>query len=104
MRSLETYHLAWLQSHLERDEAWLRAMLKDGFHIHHVDGNHSNDDAANLALMDGVDHMRLHTVNLKTGISSWRKAGRARLRAPTTYPSPPALEEADIGALRSRIG
>jgi hypothetical protein len=60
MKPLQPYHHAWLNSHPTRDEEWLRAKLKDGFHIHHLDGNHSNDDPLNLVLIDGVDHFRLH--------------------------------------------
>lgn len=71
---LQSYHLAWLSAHPSRTKDWLKRMLKDGFHVHHVDGDHSNDAPENLALMDGVDHMRLHSVDMRTGISRWRKS------------------------------
>lgn len=35
-------------------------MLAQGFQVHHMDGNHFNDDPANLVLIEGSDHMRLH--------------------------------------------
>ena len=35
-------------------------MLKAGFDIHHIDGNHSNNAPANLVLIEHKDHMRLH--------------------------------------------
>ncbi|TAL43821.1 MAG: hypothetical protein EPN91_05550 [Salinibacterium sp.] len=38
----------------------MKKMIADGFDIHHVDGNHANNHPANLILMDGIDHMRLH--------------------------------------------
>lgn len=35
-------------------------MLKAGFDIHHMDGDHDNNDPANLVLIEHTDHMRLH--------------------------------------------
>lgn len=57
---METYHVAWLSAHPERTEDWLRRMLKDGFRIHHMDGNHFNDDPKNLVLIEAGDHMMIH--------------------------------------------
>jgi hypothetical protein len=54
------YHLVWLASHPERSEQWLRDRLKDGFDIHHLDGNHDNNEAQNLVLIEHTDHMALH--------------------------------------------
>lgn len=31
--------------------------LADGFHVHHADGDHSNDAPSNLCLIEGIDHM-----------------------------------------------
>lgn len=67
MRPLETYHWAWLTAHPERSQEWLRAKLLDGFDIHHIDGNHENDDPANLCLLEHVDHMRLHGTPMRRG-------------------------------------
>jgi hypothetical protein len=64
-KNLESYHIAWLSAHPERSEEWLRAKIEEGFHVHHKDGDHSNDDPLNLILMDGVDHMRLHGMKLE---------------------------------------
>lgn len=63
-RPLEPYHHAWLSVHPNRTEAWLVERLADGFHVHHKDGNHGNDDPMNLVLIDGVDHLRLHGMRL----------------------------------------
>jgi hypothetical protein len=41
--------------------------------VHHIDGNHSNDEPANLVLIEGTDHLRLHGMQLPAGISAWRK-------------------------------
>lgn len=37
-------------------------ILADGFHIHHVDGNHENNHPDNLKLIEATDHMRLHGI------------------------------------------
>ncbi len=64
MRELQNYHLVWLRDNPKRSEAWLRERLKDGFHIHHMDGDHSNDDPSNLVLIEGGDHFMLHGAKL----------------------------------------
>ena len=57
---LQPYHYAWLSKHPERNTDWLRFMLKAGFDIHHLDGDHGNNAPENLVLIEHVDHMRLH--------------------------------------------
>ena len=59
-KPLKEYHFAWLSSHPERTTDWLRFMLKAGFDIHHLDGDHGNNDPKNLVLIEHRDHMRLH--------------------------------------------
>lgn len=59
-RVLEHHHKAWLSAHPNRSEQWLFERLRDGFDIHHVDGNHANNDPLNLVLIEAHDHMRLH--------------------------------------------
>jgi hypothetical protein len=64
--SLQSYHLAWLQAHPERSAEWLANKLQEGFHIHHVDFDHSNDAPDNLVLVFGVDHLaNLHGWKLR---------------------------------------
>ena len=75
---LKSYHMAWLSAHPNRSARWLREKIKDGFHIHHKDGDHNNNDPNNLLLIDGDDHMRLHGVSLESGIESWRVKDRRR--------------------------
>ena len=61
MSKLESYHYVWLESHPTRTEGWLRERLKDGFCIHHIDGDHSNNHPRNLVLIEGQDHrVNLH--------------------------------------------
>jgi HNH endonuclease len=62
---ISRYHLAWLDAHPHRTKEWLRLRLMDGFHVHHVDGNHSNNNPSNLVLIEGTDHMRLHGIDMK---------------------------------------
>jgi hypothetical protein len=57
--------LHWLLDHPERTYEWLLERLKDGFHIHHLDGNHSNNEPTNLVLIEASDHFRLHGGRLK---------------------------------------
>ncbi|MBS1984808.1 MAG: hypothetical protein JST16_11620 [Bdellovibrionales bacterium] len=57
---MESYHYAWLSVHPERSAAWLEDRLKDGFDVHHLDGNHNNDAPENLVLIDCGDHLMLH--------------------------------------------
>jgi hypothetical protein len=57
---LKSYHYAWLSVRPHRTEDWLRERLRDGFDLHHADGNHANDDPSNLVLIEASDHMRLH--------------------------------------------
>ena len=60
MKPLLPHHSAWLSAHPERSEEWLRDRCRDGFDIHHIDGNHGNNDPANLVLIEHRDHMMLH--------------------------------------------
>lgn len=60
MRPLEPYHHVWLAKHPKRTEQWLREQLKDGFHIHHADGDHQNNKPENLVMVEGLDHFELH--------------------------------------------
>ena len=57
---MKPHHLAWLQAHPERSADWLKRMLREGFQVHHIDGDHHNNHPANLALIEHIDHLRLH--------------------------------------------
>lgn len=57
---MKSYHYAWLSEHPNRSEEWLKARLADGFDVHHLDGDHSNDAPSNLVLIEHTDHMMLH--------------------------------------------
>ena len=34
---MDKHHVAWLERHADRDEAWRTAKLREGFDIHHLD-------------------------------------------------------------------
>jgi len=59
-KSVKRYHLAWLKAHPNRSKEWLSKALVEGFDIHHMDGNHSNDEPDNLVLIESLDHFNLH--------------------------------------------
>jgi hypothetical protein len=85
-QGLEEHHFAWLRKHPERDETWLCERLRDGFHVHHLDGNHNNDSEENLVLLEGKDHMGLHgvkgkPVHAKGGKKRQRRTPRLWLKA-----------------------
>jgi hypothetical protein len=54
--ALASSHKVWLASHPDRNEGWLRDRIAEGFDVHHLDGDHSNDDPSNLALIEATDH------------------------------------------------
>jgi len=74
--NFQSYHLVWLSVHPDRSPEWLKDKLRDGFDIHHVDGDHENDVPSNLVLIEAVDHMRLHGMKLADGIQKWRSKKR----------------------------
>lgn len=77
---IESYHMAWLSTHPNRSLEWLQERMKDGFDVHHLDGDHENDDPGNLVLIDCLDHMRLHG-------TSWNRIVRNPLRKRRTPPA-----------------
>lgn len=71
--TLQQYHHAWLEAHPERTKEWLRKQIAEGFQVHHLDGNRSNNAPSNLALMDGVDHVRIHGIDLRLAKTTHRE-------------------------------
>ena len=56
---MKEYHYNWIKAHPGRDEEWLGQVIEQGFDIHHLDGNHQNNEADNLLLVEHQDHMRI---------------------------------------------
>lgn len=83
---LKTYHLAWLRAHPDRTEKWLEAMLKDGFDVHHLDGDWHNEATDNLVLIEAADHMMLHSGArfMRRGFPKIAKADRSKYTYPGT--------------------
>ena len=54
-------HLAaWLDAHPERSDKWLEEKIAEGLYVHHLNGNHNDNDPLNLVLIECGDHMMLH--------------------------------------------
>ena len=77
---MEIYHFVWLESHAYRSEAWLADKLKDGFDMHHLDGDHENNDPKNLVLIECSDHMTLHGGGLCRITDKRHKESNLKLR------------------------
>lgn len=101
MRPLQSYHRVWLSSHPDRGEAWLRDMLVEGFDVHHMDGNHANDDPTNLVLIEHADHMRLHGM---TGTGRLRTVAQRGPRPSTLAIGEEAYSKRLAGETWRRIG
>lgn len=71
---MQPYHYAWLSNHPERSEEWLKERLKDGFDVHHMDGDRTNNDPLNLCLVEHLDHMRLHNNPLANRLEAAKAA------------------------------
>lgn len=72
-----SHHRAWLSAHPHRSAEWLDRMVEEGFEVHHLDHNHANDEPANLVLIEGRDHMRLHGLSRRITARNAGKRGAA---------------------------
>jgi hypothetical protein len=80
-----SHHAAWLSAHPDRDEQWFADRIKDGFDVHHLDGNPENNDPANLALIEHADHMMLHGMTKTSALNRmtpWNKGRRGPRKPP----------------------
>ena len=73
------HHISWLKSRPHRTMGWLAEMLRCGFDIHHLDGNHDNNEPGNLVLIEHTDHIRLHNGGAYT-LGRLTPSGRRRKR------------------------
>lgn len=65
---MEPHHKAWL-SRTKVDPSFLSEALRNGFDVHHLDGDHQNNDPENLMLIYTDDHFLLHNAKKFTGRS-----------------------------------
>lgn len=86
---MESYHEVWLAQHPERSHEWLQERLNEGFHVHHIDGDHANDDPLNLVLIEGGDHLMIHNGKKRR---LWRPHTPAAPRKPKP-PKPHSMKE-----------
>lgn len=56
---MNEYHRAYLSKGTMTEEFFLEA-LANGFDIHHVDGDHNNNDPDNLVMIYKADHFTMH--------------------------------------------
>lgn len=73
------YHWAWLEGHPWVTAEWLGEKLREGFHIHHIDGRKENNSIKNLLLIYGSDHMAFHNGGIpRPPNSSKKRAEKSR--------------------------
>lgn len=82
---MQPYHYAWLSIHPDRSEEWLKERLKDGFDVHHMDGDRTNNDPSNLCLVEHLDHMRLHNSPLANRLEAGKAARIMNRRRESSY-------------------
>jgi DNA-binding transcriptional regulator YiaG len=63
---MKPHHAAWLSAHPTRSLRWFRARVRDGFDIHHLDGDKTNNHPANLVMIENADHFMVHNGSRKT--------------------------------------
>lgn len=56
-------------------EKYFNKRLGDDEVVHHMDGNHDNNDPENLVIMKRSQHSKLHG-DLYSGLNEWRKRGK----------------------------
>ena len=59
---MPTHHRAWLER-TGMPSSWLKAKIRQGFDIHHVDGDKDNNAPDNLVLIFRTDHLMLHSAS-----------------------------------------
>ena len=96
-RNIHQYHDIWLASHPGRSLEWLNAMFKEGFEIHHVDGDYNNNHSDNLVLIEAGDHQRLHGMfGLRNGAFKARLSERGKKAAAARWKRLSRVERRDI--------
>jgi hypothetical protein len=92
---MNSHQKAWLKANPHRSAAWLKERLADGFDIHHLDGNHENNDPLNLLLIEVMDHMRLHDLPLQ-------RISAAKIRSDKKKPATKTTMDLECAEAHSR--
>ena len=80
-RQKEKTQKAWLIAHATRSEAWLDRILAEGFDIHHIDEDHTNNDPSNLLLVETDDHRAiLHGEKISVAVNVEKRIEMRRTR------------------------
>jgi hypothetical protein len=96
-RNIRQYRDVWLASHPGRSLQWLNSMFKQGFEIHHVDGNYNNNHPDNLVLIEAADHQRLHGMfGLRNGAFKDRLSERGKKAAAARWAKISKNERSEI--------
>ncbi|MFY9771038.1 MAG: hypothetical protein WAK04_12490 [Xanthobacteraceae bacterium] len=66
---------AWLAGHRDRSAAWLHTCLWDGFEIHHIDGDHNNNEIGTKGGANSRKNMSARQARVLA-----RRAAKARWR------------------------
>ena len=69
---MEQHRKVWMESNC-KDEEWMYQASQNGFDVHHLDGDHSNNDPENLVMIFASDHMRLHNAEHFIPLSRCKK-------------------------------
>jgi hypothetical protein len=90
---ISQHHQAWLNAHPDRSVEWLKNMTSIGFDVHHIDGNHLNNDYNNLVLIEHLDHMRLHeSKSNRLLVKHWSKCKRVKPMPLPLWVTPEIIE------------
>jgi hypothetical protein len=84
LEKMPLHHVAWLSNHPNRSVEWFKEMCKQGFDVHHVDGDHSNNDPDNLVFIEHRDHMRLHGSSMEASLRRISRKGKKNTRKSRT--------------------
>lgn len=66
--------------------------IPSGYHVHHIDGDRSNNDITNLMLMDGHEHLSAHMNTPERKAANKENIEHAREAAREWHGSPAGLE------------
>lgn len=61
---MNEHHEAWLRAHPDRSRTWFLTRLAEGFEVHHLDSDPTNNRPENLVLLEERDHKRVHSLHM----------------------------------------